>query len=154
MLSFYEWYHDLPHVMPMMWGDQTDVHESADWYQSVYWVVIGSNLPMTRRVTILNYSEGLHRLTDPAEVDVVSRTLHAATLLFAVEPADVDALPRWVNALQPSFVVLYEAHRPWREAFGLPYVNLDEFAVHLADQCPNTTVRALTCPGQAVVIDA
>lgn len=48
MLSFYEWYHDLPHIMPMMWGDQTDVHEAADWYQSTYWVVIGSNLPMTR----------------------------------------------------------------------------------------------------------
>ncbi|MBK1717318.1 nitrate reductase subunit alpha [Thiocystis violacea] len=48
MLSFYEWYHDLPHVMPMIWGDQTDVHESADWYQSAYWIVMGSNLPMTR----------------------------------------------------------------------------------------------------------
>jgi len=48
MLSFSEWYHDLPHVMPMMWGDQTDVHEAADWYQSGYWMVIGSNLPMTR----------------------------------------------------------------------------------------------------------
>ena len=48
MLSFYEWYHDLPHIMPMMWGDQTDVHESADWYQSTYWIVLGSNLPMTR----------------------------------------------------------------------------------------------------------
>lgn len=48
MLSFYEWYHDLPHIMPMMWGDQTDVHEAADWYQSTYWIVIGSNLPMTR----------------------------------------------------------------------------------------------------------
>ncbi|MCH7603757.1 MAG: nitrate reductase subunit alpha, partial [Planctomycetes bacterium] len=48
MLSFYEWYHDLPHIMPMMWGDQTDVGEAADWYQSTYWMVIGSNLPMTR----------------------------------------------------------------------------------------------------------
>lgn len=48
MLSFYEWYHDLPHVMPMIWGDQTDVGESADWYQSAYWIVMGSNLPMTR----------------------------------------------------------------------------------------------------------
>ncbi|MBT5072267.1 MAG: nitrate reductase subunit alpha [Kordiimonadaceae bacterium] len=48
MLSFYEWYHDLPHVMPMIWGDQTDVHEAADWYQSAYWIVMGSNLPMTR----------------------------------------------------------------------------------------------------------
>ena len=48
MLSFYEWYHDLPHIMPMIWGDQTDVAESADWYQSAYWIVMGSNLPMTR----------------------------------------------------------------------------------------------------------
>ncbi len=48
MLSFYEWYHDLPHIMPMMWGDQTDVAEAADWYQSTYWIVMGSNLPMTR----------------------------------------------------------------------------------------------------------
>ncbi len=48
MLSFYEWYHDLPHIMPMIFGDQTDVHESADWYQGTYWIVMGSNLPMTR----------------------------------------------------------------------------------------------------------
>ncbi|MBT3771403.1 MAG: nitrate reductase subunit alpha [Euryarchaeota archaeon] len=48
MLSFYEWYHDLPHIMPWIWGDQTDVPESADWYQSTYWIVMGSNLPMTR----------------------------------------------------------------------------------------------------------
>ncbi len=48
ILSFYEWYHDLPHVMPTIWGDQTDVAESADWYQSAYWMVVGSNMPMTR----------------------------------------------------------------------------------------------------------
>jgi len=48
ILSFYEYYHDLPHVMPMIWGDQTDVSESADWYQSQYWMVVGTNLPMTR----------------------------------------------------------------------------------------------------------
>ena len=48
MLSFYEWYHDLPHIMPMIWGDQTDVAEAADWYQSAYWIVMGTNLPMTR----------------------------------------------------------------------------------------------------------
>ena len=48
ILSFYEYYHDLPHVMPMIWGDQTDVAESADWYQSQYWIVAGTNLPMTR----------------------------------------------------------------------------------------------------------
>jgi len=47
-LSFYDWYHDLPHMSPMTWGDQTDVHESADWYNSTYIMVIGSNIPSTR----------------------------------------------------------------------------------------------------------
>lgn len=48
ILSFFEYYHDLPHVMPMVWGDQSDVAESADWYQSQYLIVAGTNLPMTR----------------------------------------------------------------------------------------------------------
>ncbi|MBI2844174.1 MAG: nitrate reductase subunit alpha [Armatimonadetes bacterium] len=47
-LSFYEWYNDLPHVSPMTWGEQTDVHEAADWFQSYYWIIMGTNLPMTR----------------------------------------------------------------------------------------------------------
>lgn len=46
--SFYDWYCDLPPASPMIWGEQTDVHESADWYQSTYWIVAGTNLPMTR----------------------------------------------------------------------------------------------------------
>jgi nitrate reductase alpha subunit len=46
--SFYEWYHDNPHCQPKNFGEQTDVHESADWYQSTYWIVMGTNLPMTR----------------------------------------------------------------------------------------------------------
>lgn len=48
LLSFYEWYHDNPHVQPKAFGEQTDVHESADWYQSTYWINMGTNLPMTR----------------------------------------------------------------------------------------------------------
>ena len=30
-LSFYDWYCDLPPASPMVWGEQTDVPESADW---------------------------------------------------------------------------------------------------------------------------
>jgi nitrate reductase / nitrite oxidoreductase, alpha subunit len=29
--SFYDWYADLPPASPQIWGDQTDVPESADW---------------------------------------------------------------------------------------------------------------------------
>src|SRR5450830_1303335 len=46
-LSFYDWYCDLPPASPQIWGEQTDVPESADWYNSTYLMVWGSNLPQT-----------------------------------------------------------------------------------------------------------
>jgi nitrate reductase alpha subunit len=33
---------------PQVWGEQTDVHESADWYDSMYIIVWGANIAMTR----------------------------------------------------------------------------------------------------------
>ncbi|WP_034947911.1 nitrate reductase subunit alpha [Erwinia oleae] len=47
-LSFYDWYCDLPPASPMTWGEQTDVPESADWYNSSYIMAWGSNVPQTR----------------------------------------------------------------------------------------------------------
>ena len=46
--SFYDWYCDLPPASPQVWGEQTDVPESADWYNAGYIIVCGANLPMTR----------------------------------------------------------------------------------------------------------
>ncbi|MFT8822658.1 nitrate reductase subunit alpha [Liquorilactobacillus satsumensis] len=48
MLSFYDWYADLPPASPQIWGEQTDVPESADWYNSQYIIMWGSNVPLTR----------------------------------------------------------------------------------------------------------
>jgi len=48
LLSFYDWYCDLPPSSPQTWGEQTDVPESADWYNSSYIVAWGSNVPQTR----------------------------------------------------------------------------------------------------------
>lgn len=47
-LSFYDWYCDLPPASPQVWGEQTDVPESADWYNSSYIMAWGSNVPQTR----------------------------------------------------------------------------------------------------------
>jgi nitrate reductase / nitrite oxidoreductase, alpha subunit len=47
-MSFYDWYCDLPPASPEIWGEQTDVHESADWHNSRFIAVMGSNLNMTR----------------------------------------------------------------------------------------------------------
>src|SRR5579871_6825108 len=48
LLSFYDWYCDLPPSSPQTWGEQTDVPESADWYNSGYIIAWGSNVPQTR----------------------------------------------------------------------------------------------------------
>jgi len=47
-LSFYDWYCDLPPSSPQTWGEQTDVPESADWYNSTFIMMWGSNVPQTR----------------------------------------------------------------------------------------------------------
>ena len=47
-MSFYDWYCDLPPASPQIWGEQTDVPESADWYNSNFIIAWGSNVPQTR----------------------------------------------------------------------------------------------------------
>ena len=48
ILSFYDWYADLPPASPQTFGDQTDVPESADWWNAGYLLIWGTNLPTTR----------------------------------------------------------------------------------------------------------
>ena len=48
ILSFYDFYCDLPPSSPQTWGEQTDVPESADWYNSSFLMLWGSNVPVTR----------------------------------------------------------------------------------------------------------
>jgi nitrate reductase alpha subunit len=48
ILSFYDWYADLPPSSPQTFGDQTDVPESADWWNAGYLLIWGTNLPTTR----------------------------------------------------------------------------------------------------------
>ncbi|RKS07232.1 nitrate reductase alpha subunit [Nocardiopsis sp. Huas11] len=48
MLSFYDWYADLPVASPQVFGDQTDVPESGDWWDAAYLMLWGANVPVTR----------------------------------------------------------------------------------------------------------
>jgi nitrate reductase alpha subunit len=59
-LSFYDWYCDLPPASPEIWGEQTDVQESADWYNSKFIISMGSNLNMTRTPDVHFISEARH----------------------------------------------------------------------------------------------
>jgi len=47
-MSFYDWYCDLPPSSPQTWGEQTDVPESADWFNAGFIIMWGSNVPQTR----------------------------------------------------------------------------------------------------------
>ncbi|MFD8637650.1 nitrate reductase subunit alpha, partial [Streptomyces sp. NPDC059656] len=48
MITFYDWYADLPIASPQVFGDQTDVPESGDWWDAAYLMLWGSNVPVTR----------------------------------------------------------------------------------------------------------
>ncbi len=62
-LSFYDWYCDLPPASPEIWGEQTDVAESADWYHSKFIAVMGSNPNMTRTPDCHFLAESRHNGT-------------------------------------------------------------------------------------------
>ena len=60
-MSFYDWYCDLPPASPQTWGEQTDVPESADWYNAGYLILWGSNVPQTRTPDAHFYTEARYR---------------------------------------------------------------------------------------------
>ncbi len=68
-LSFYDWYCDLPPASPQTWGEQTDVPESADWYNASFLMMWGSNVPQTRTPDAHFMTEARYRGT---QVVVVS----------------------------------------------------------------------------------
>jgi nitrate reductase alpha subunit len=75
-MSFYDWYCDLPPASPQVWGEQTDVNESADWYNASYIVLCGSNVPMTRTPDAHFMTEARYRGT---KVVVMSPDYNMAT---------------------------------------------------------------------------
>ncbi|WP_456386201.1 nitrate reductase subunit alpha [Profundibacter sp.] len=68
VMSFYDWYCDLPPASPMTWGEQTDVPESADWYNAGYLLIWGSNVPQTRTPDAHFYTEVRYKGTKSAVI--------------------------------------------------------------------------------------
>ncbi|MFO7786328.1 MAG: nitrate reductase subunit alpha, partial [Halospina sp.] len=67
-MSFYDWYCDLPPASPQTWGEQTDVPESADWFNSTYLMMWGSNVPQTRTPDAHFMTEARYRGTKTVTV--------------------------------------------------------------------------------------
>src|SRR5512133_2258585 len=75
-LSFYDWYCDLPNASPEVFGEQTDVAESADWFHSRYLLLLGSNVAVTRTPDAHFLAEARH---DGAKVVAVSPDFNATS---------------------------------------------------------------------------
>lgn len=102
---------------------------------------------------ILNYGEGLHRNTDPRQVEEVSRRYQPDVLCLAVEPEDLEAVATWVSVLDAPIVLVHEAHRPWRDAFGLPHVHLQSFCAEMSARLGSRRVIPLARPGTALDLE-
>ena len=130
-LSFYDWYCDLPPASPMTWGEQTDVPESADWYNSNYIIAWGSNIPQTR--------------TPDAHFFTEVRYKGAKTVSITPDYAEVSKLTdEWLNPKQGTDAAL-------GMAFG--HVILKEFHLEKPSEYFTNYVRQYTDFPMLVVLD-
>lgn len=72
--------------------------------------------------------EGMHRETSRAALRACLGNCPVDVLLSAVEPEDCDVLPGLVSGLPIRNLLVFEAHRNWRDQFGLPQADLKAFA--------------------------
>jgi nitrate reductase alpha subunit len=116
--SFYDWYCDLPPASPQTWGEQTDVPESADWYNSGFIIVWGSNVPQTRTPDAHFYTEVRYKGTKSVVVSPdYSEASKFADLWISVKPGTDAAL-----AMAMGHVVLTEFHRDRQVPYFREYV--------------------------------
>jgi len=115
MTSFYDWYADLPVASPQVFGDQTDVPESGDWWDATYLVMWGSNVPVTRTPDAHWMTEVRYRGTKVVAVspDYADNTKFAdewlpcqagADAALAMAMGHVILKERYVDSRVPFFV--------------------------------------------------
>jgi nitrate reductase / nitrite oxidoreductase, alpha subunit len=118
MTSFYDWYADLPVASPQVFGDQTDVPESGDWWDATYLMMWGSNVPVTRTPDAHWMTEARYRGQKVVVVspDYADNTKFADTWLPA-QPGTDGAL-----AMAMGHVILRENFVERRVPFFRDYV--------------------------------
>ncbi len=118
MLSFYDWYADLPPASPQVFGDQTDVPESGDWFNAQYLIMWGSNIPLTRTPDAHFMTEARYHGQKVVVVspDFADNTKFADDWL-RVQPGTDGAL-----AQAMGHVILTEFHVKRREPMFLDYM--------------------------------
>ena len=116
--SFYDWYCDLPPASPQTWGEQTDVPESADWYNAGFLMIWGSNVPQTRTPDAHFYTEVRYKGTKSVVVspDYAEATKFADLWLNPKQGTDAAL------ALAMGHVILREYHLDRQAKYFEDYV--------------------------------
>ncbi|MFB1117812.1 nitrate reductase subunit alpha [Dickeya dadantii] len=131
-LSFYDWYCDLPPASPQTWGEQTDVPESADWYNSSYIIAWGSNVPQTRTPDAHFFAEVRYKGTK--------------TVAITPDYAEIAKLcDQWLNPKQGTDSAL---------ALAMGHVILNEFHLKQPRQYFTDYVRRYTDMPMLVLLEA
>lgn len=87
---------------------------------------LGYILDLKSGPNIIIYGEGLHRHSSLQDVINIGKISPGSTLFVAAEPEDVEILPDLIKASGACSAILYEPHRPWRDIFELPHINLNK----------------------------
>ncbi|KHN60365.1 nitrate reductase [Dickeya fangzhongdai] len=130
-LSFYDWYCDLPPASPQTWGEQTDVPESADWYNASYIIAWGSNVPQTRTPDAHFFAEVRYKGTK--------------TVAITPDYAEIAKLcDQWLNPKQGTDSAL---------ALAMGHVILNEFHLKQPRQYFTDYVRRYTDMPMLVLLE-
>ena len=135
ILSFYDWYADLPPASPQVFGDQTDVPESADWFNAGYLVIWGTNIPITRTPDAHFMVEARYRgqKVVVASPDYSDHTKFADDWLAARPGTDGALAMAMGHVILREFYV--ERQVPYFEDYGRRFTDLP-FLVTLRERAP------------------
>lgn len=117
-LSFYDWYCDLPNAFPEIWGEQTDVCESADWYNAKMIANMGANLNMTRTPDCHFFAEARHNGTK----SVVFSPDFSQLCKYADQWIPLHAGSDGAFWMAVTHVILKEFHHEKKNQYFLDYV--------------------------------
>jgi len=117
-LSFYDWYCDLPTAFPEIWGEQTDVCESADWYNSKMIADMGACLNMTRTPDCHFFAESRHNGTKA----VVFSPDFSQVCKYADQWVPLHAGSDGAFWMAVSHVILSEYHHQQQTPYFIDYV--------------------------------
>ncbi|HEX5018750.1 MAG TPA: nitrate reductase subunit alpha, partial [Actinomycetes bacterium] len=133
MTSFYDWYADLPVASPQVFGDQTDVPESGDWWDSTYLMMWGSNVPVTRTPDAHWMAEVRYRGTKVVSVspDYADNTKFADEWLPAQAGTDAALAMAMGHVILREFLV--ERDVPFFQEYVCTYTDLP-FLVTLTER--------------------